>query len=108
MKRITDRDYIKLSTDEERTFKKYQDESISGYTIKGTPIPKNLSIDDPDYTFFVYRHESLFPNNEISDYDLNKYEKIFGENLNEFKNLFSDEDTTESDILNFIRDSNSY
>ncbi|KQC00949.1 Shedu anti-phage system protein SduA domain-containing protein [Pedobacter sp. Hv1] len=54
-----------------------------------------------------YNYSSLFPNNHIL-FDFEKHGKVIGQKLEGFAALVEAEETTERDILNYIRTTESY
>ena len=51
---------------------------------------------------------SLFPNNFLDPVDLTKSSTQLAESLEEFEKLLNKSETTEQNVLNFIRDNKAY
>ena len=100
---ILRRDYLKLSEEELKVFNKYKfDNRIQDENGK-LIMPKPYSLDDfqPGY---VYKHDCLFPNHNISYSDIEDDKPWFEQNLEGFKKVLNDKSTTEKHLLSYLRD----
>jgi len=100
---ILNRDFIKLSEEEKIKFNEYQDRynirNVNGQKM----LPKPWTQKD-NYPNFVYKHDSLFPNHNISSQDIKEDEDWFLQRIDGFKNLINNKSPTERDLLSYIRD----
>ncbi len=100
---ILHRDFIKLSKEEKIKFNKYKDR-YSIRTVNGQKmLPKPWTPND-EYPNYVYKHDSLFPNHNISSQDIEEDENWFLQRIDGFKDLIHHDSTSELDLLNYIRD----
>lgn len=100
---ILKRDYLNLNEEELKVYKNYKFENRTHDGNRNLLMPKRWSPDDirPN---FVYKHDSLFPNHDISYSDIEEDKTWFEKNLLGFKKVLNEDGTTERDLLNYIRD----
>lgn len=100
---ILHRDFIKLSEEEKIKFNEYKDR-YNIRTVNGQKmLPKPWTPNDK-YPNYVYKHDSLFPNHNISSQDIEEDENWFLQRIDGFKNLINNKSTIERDLLSYIRD----
>lgn len=100
---ILKRDYLKLSEVELEAYKKYKFDNRTHDENGNFILPNPLSVDDNEPNY-IYKHDCLFPNHNISSLDIREDQNWFQDNLNKFIKTLKDSNTTERHLLNFIRD----
>lgn len=105
--RLYKTDFNVLSEEDRKVWKELQEkEVVSDDDGKSTFIMKRSLY--REYPKSVRHFKSLFPNNFIDAVDLIKSAEQLQATLAEFETLLNKTDTTERDILNFIRDKEAY
>lgn len=103
--KLFDQEYDKISEEDLKLWEEVKEKEIVYHDSKPTSIRRSHY---KDYPKPVRHNLSLFPNNFIDAVDLTQSKDQFKSTLNEFELLLDKQDTTERDILNFIRDKNAY
>ncbi len=99
---ILKRDYIKLSKEEISEYIQYKKDSNffdKDGNLKDLKDWSEINL-RPNY---IYKHDCLFPNNEVSFLDIEEDENWFKTNLNGLIEVITDNTATERNILNYIK-----
>lgn len=103
------RDYSLLTSNEVEIREHYYlmlDKESNGTIIKAEKLLRLDEILRPHPA--IYYYDSLFPNNYLLCFDITDKKDIFKKSLVEFKYLISNKDTTERNILNFIKNDEAF
>lgn len=94
---------MELSPEEMADYKAYKEEHRTRDDEGKLIIPKLGSLVDKKPNF-IYKHDSLFPNHNISRLDIEEDAAWFEGILTNFKEVLKNPSTTERDLLRFICD----
>lgn len=102
--KIWEEDYQIISDDDRQQWEELKKKETVQY-LGSLPVIKSLY---KEYPKSVRHHLSLFPNNFLDAVDLSKSKEKLKRILTDFERLLNDTNTTERNILNFIKENKAY